>query len=51
MILLILIIAVVFIWRNYRPDFEYLEKEKLFVIFYSAKNGERKRIIIRNIIK
>jgi hypothetical protein len=50
MIQIIIIIFIVYVIRNYNPKFEYLKDENLFIIFYSAKNGERKRILIKNIL-
>ena len=46
MILLILLIAVLFIEHKFSPRVEYLEKESLLILFFTAKNT-RKRLIFK----
>lgn len=46
MILCILILIAVFIERNLRPIVEYVKKDSLLILFYSAKNT-RKLILFK----
>jgi len=47
MTLFILFIAVLYIELRFSPRVEYLEKESLIILFFSAKNKERKRKIFK----
>ena len=46
MILLMLFIAVLFIEWKFSPRVEYLEKESLLILFFTAENT-RKRLIFK----
>ena len=45
-VLIVLFIAYVLIYK-YKVDFDYIKDENLFLIFYSAKNNERKCLKIK----
>lgn len=47
MILFILFIAVLYTELRFSPRLEYLEKESLLILFFTAKNKERKRLIFK----
>lgn len=43
---ILLIILLILGWK-FEVSFDYVEKERLFLIFYSAKNRERKCVKIK----
>ena len=47
MTIFILFIAVLYIELRFSPRVKYLEKESLLILFFTAKNKERKRKIFK----